>query len=161
MNDRHWVRIVCIAMLALAVSCGGSGDDEWDGGDLPGDFWTAVDIATAPCGPPVNEVMGGNITLLAENRIRVDVFVTQSGNCGVQMLTLYGTRTGPSSADMDDVAGEFLCALELDYGYGIFSIANAVMTEIRAGVYQIQGDFNAEYGSGVCSGTIWITLDGN
>lgn len=158
MGKTLWIRLGSVLLLTLVMGCGGGGGDDFDGPDV-GAYWTAIDINTSPCGPPINEQgLGSDLTELPADRIRLDVYLEGSPGCMAQTWTIFGTRTSPTTADMDDVINDFLCELDEVYGYGFFDITNFTL-EVLPDYIQLQGFFSAEHDGGTCTGSIFITLD--
>lgn len=151
------MRLGSVLLLGLLLGCGGGGGDGYDG-VWKGAYWTAVDINTSPCGPPVNDVTGSDLTDIGGGRIRLDLYLESTADCLEQTWTVYGTKTSETTADMDEVADDFLCVLEHEYGYGFFDITNFTLT-VYPDYIQLQGDLEIEYGSTGCFGSIFITLD--
>ena len=157
MHATRWARFGSVLLLGLVLGCGGGGGDGFDDGITRGTYYTNVEIFTDPCGPVVREVMGSSVFEEPENRVRLVLYMDGTPGCSPATLTIHGTRTGPSSIDVDDLPGAWLCALQEEYGYGTFDITNAVYTE-EPTYDRITGDFTAAYDGGTCSGDIYITL---
>jgi len=157
MSEARWIRLGSVVVLSLVLGCGGGGGDGYDDGISRGTLYTNVDIFTESCGPTVYEVMGSDVFELEEDRIRLVIYVDATSGCAADTLEIYGTRTGPTTIDVDDVPLTFLCALEAQHGYGAFTMTNCVYTEEPA-YDRITADLAVDYDGAPCEGQIIITL---
>ena len=157
MSMTPWVRAGCLVVLGLVVGCGGGGGDEPDEYDLitQGAYAANLDVSTDACGPEIHEVLGADVTQYDGNRIRIDVYIQESDECFAKTWTMHGTQTDPTTWDMDNVTGEYLCALDWDYGYQFFDMSSGTIEKDGA-VYRLSCTLSAEHDTVVCAGWIWI-----
>jgi len=155
MSKTCCMRLGAVAILGLALGCGGGGGD--DDGITRGAWYTNIDLLMDVCGPDIHEVTGSDVEYLTSDRVLIKVYLDETSACLAWTWELYGTRTGPDTFAMDPLTNDFLCALEEGYGYGFFDLTSATFT-LGPDYDRVQGDFEGEYGGGTCTGTLYVTL---
>lgn len=143
-------------LLGLAVGCGGGGDE--DDGLTHGAYWTGLDIGTGGCGSEMHEAMGGDVTHLSGNRIRLELNIGETADCVAQTFTIEGTQTSPSNWDMDDITGAYVCSLDQDYDYQFFDLTHGTIQQVGSD-YELNCDFSAESGATTCTGWFHIYME--
>lgn len=143
--------------LYLVAGCGSANGDD-DDGLTPGAYWTGVDLSTGGCGAEVHEAIGGDVTQHSGNRIRLELNIGDTDGCFAETFTIEGTQTGPTTWDMDNIMGGYLCALDHDFGYQAFDLTGGTI-EQQGSDYQLTCNISVDSGMAVCVGSFHVYME--